>query len=125
MKLRFILILVLICFLASGCSSRKDVITMEKFDRVHVGMSWETMDSILEVPGKEMSRSMTPGMPAIPGIKGIPGIMPDIPGQKATNSILTIMWGYQNKDGSNAIFTVQSEPNGKDFTVISKAQSGL
>lgn len=76
-------------------------LTIEKYNRIQHGMSYDQISRLLEQPGQEQSSSH------IPGITGV------------TGSITTKIYGWQNKDGSNIIVMFQND------RVINKAQFGL
>ncbi len=93
--------MILSLFLAGcdGASPKK--ITMEKFNKIQDGMSYQQVSEIVGDPGK-LGASTT--MPAVPGVMG---------------AIESKIYMWQNPDGSN--MNVQFQNN----KVIGKAQAGL
>jgi len=94
-----IILMTLISFVA--CDVKPPLVTLEKYHKIATGMSYSQVVEIIGAPGTEMSRNE---MPAIPG--AMPGI-------------LTVMFMWQNSDGSNMNAMFQNNK------LISKAQFGL
>lgn len=100
MKILRYLLLITLSLALFGCGISRNI-TIEKYNKISTGMSYQEVVSVMGEPGKEMASTSTPA---------VPGIMPSI-----SHSI----YGWQNSDGSN--MSVQFQ-NGKS---IGKAQFGL
>ena len=79
----------------SGCATKPPAVTLDEYNRVQNGMTYTEANNIIGEKGKEMSRTEIPGTP------------------------LTVMYGWQNSDGSNMNAMFQ------DDKLITKAQFGL
>lgn len=93
--------LVFVAMLMLGCSSTPKKVTMEKFNKIQTGMSYNEVKAVMGDAG-ELGAETT--MPAVPGVMG------------ALNNKI-YMW--KNSDGSNMNVQFQNDK------VMGKAQAGL
>jgi len=77
------------------------VVNKSEYDLLENGMSYEEVSRIIGSPGEEMARNH---------IEGVPGVM---------KSVETVMYSWQNSDGSNMNATFQGNK------LVTKAQFGL
>jgi len=97
------LVLVVLISLMAGCSSQPPPtpITMGKYNMLFPGASYSHACSVIGIDGVETSSSEMPGIPGF------------------TQSIRTVMYVWQNPDGSSMSAMFQNDK------LISKAQLGL
>jgi hypothetical protein len=79
----------------SSCAATPPTVTLDEYNRLQNSITYNEASSIIGEPGQEMSRVELPGTPS------------------------TIMYSWQNADGSNMNATFQ------DDKLVTKAQFGL
>jgi len=84
-----------------GCSLVSDTVTMAQYESIRDGMSYEEVTQIVGTPGEENARNH------LDGVEGVMG------------SIETVMYSWQNPDGSNMNAMFQNN------RLVQKAQYGL
>ena len=95
MKPTLVINLFALILMLSGCATTPPTVTLDEYNRIQNGMTYGEANGIVGEKGKEMSRTEIPGAP------------------------LTVMYGWQNSDGSNMNAMFQNDK------LVTKAQFGL
>lgn len=101
MKLKYAFFIFLPLVIICCTDFKPPIVSLQKYHRIQMGMSYNQVVEIIGTHGNELSRNEMPG---------VPGVMP---------GIVTVMYMWQNSDGSNMNAMFQNNK------LMNKAQFGL